>query len=155
MKWIFNFFNFHSPSEVGQLSRGCSKQNSDSFFRSIFTPCWLKCLVFFRKMEQRTLVVMAAMGLLNICFGLVDSIQVTFIFFGDLLNIVHISTYFISFIYTYFTYILLIISIYFIYKSMRGILFSGTLLPWRGHKERSHCLSIWTKSVFFFSSEMV
>ena len=28
-------------------------------------------------MEQRTLVVMAAMGLLNICFGLVDSIQVT------------------------------------------------------------------------------
>ena len=89
----------------------------------------MKYLFFFRKMEQRTLVVMAAMGLLNICFGLVDSIQVTFIFFGDLLNIVHISTYFISFIYTYFTYILLIISINFIYKSMRGILFQAPFFP--------------------------
>ena len=32
---------------------------------------------YFLTMEKRTLVVMAAMGLLNICFGLVDSIQVT------------------------------------------------------------------------------
>ena len=38
---------------------------------------FLVIVIVQRNMEQRTLVVMAAMGLLNICFGLVDSIQVT------------------------------------------------------------------------------